>query len=453
MLPLPLFRLLAITALGFALTLTTNTLEPAVLSHKVLELAPNLPNTALGLTTFAGLLIASLAQPLVGVLSDRTRSRWGQRLPFIVIGALLAAPCLYLIALAPAFSVVVVGVLALQLAASTIMGPWQALIPDLVPASQRGRAAGLKALFDIVALVIGRQVAGYLVSRAPEWGEAALVAAVSVPVVVYALALLLTVLGLRRNTTTDARPQTTATAVSEKTPVVSRPSRAAVVSNYPEPLPEASLRRALAGTFVVDFRAHPAFLWWLINRLLFWTGFIALTTFLVFFVIDVGGLTAAAAQRYVGTLSVVLGVAVVAVTLPSGWLADRLGRQPIVAASGLIAAFGTGLVVISHDLRVVTAAGVIVGLGVGLFLSANWALVTDIVPRDEAARYLGLANIATAGGSALARLLGAALIDPVNQALGSSTAGYYLLYGLAGVLFALSALAMVPLKAVFATRD
>lgn len=457
MTPLPLLRLLAVTALGFALTLTTNTLEPAVLSHKVLALAPNLPNTALGLTTFAGLIVASLVQPLVGVLSDRTRSRWGQRLPFMVIGALVAAPCLYLIALAPDFGVVVAGVLLIQFAASAVQGPWQALIPDLVPEGQRGRAAGLKALLDILALVVGRQVAGYLVSRAPQWGDLALVAAVSVPVGVYALALAVTVWGVR--TTKDEGRTTTNTRVDMEKTVVHRPpaprlpaGSSVVSSEFNAPrsasaeAPKTSLVRALAGAFAVDWRAYPAFGWWLLNRLLFWAAFIALTTFLVFFMIDVGGLEEAEAQRYVGTLSVVLGGALVLVTLPSGWLADRLGRHPIVAAAGLIAAAGAGLLLLTHNLMVITAAGMIVGLGVGLFLSANWALVTDIVPRHEAARYLGLANIASAGGSALARLLGATLIDPVNQALGSNTAGYTLLYGLAAVLFVLSAVVVVPMK-------
>lgn len=46
-------------------------------------------------------------------------------------------------------------------------------------------------------------------------------------------------------------------------------------------------------------------------------------------------------------------------------------------------------------------------------MSTNWALATDLAPRDEAARYLGLTNIATAGGGALARLQGP-IIDLLN---------------------------------------
>ncbi len=84
-------------------------------------------------------------------------------------------------------------------------------------------------------------------------------------------------------------------------------------------------------------------------------------------------------------------------------------------------------------------------MGVGAFLSASWALATDIVPRQEAARYLGIANIATCIGSGGARLLGGVLIDPINRALGSSSSGYLLLFALAALCFLVSALVIIPL--------
>jgi MFS family permease len=93
----------------------------------------------------------------------------------------------------------------------------------------------------------------------------------------------------------------------------------------------------------------------------------------------------------------------------------------------------------------ITVAGFIVGMGIGSFLSASWALATDIVPRGEAARYLGIANIATCIGSGVARLLGGVLIDPINKALGSSSSGYLLLFALATLCFLASALVIIPL--------
>ena len=414
---LPWYRLAAVTLFSLALGVVSNTLEPAVLGHKVLRLVPEQKNTALGFTTFAGLIVAVLWQPIVGAWSDRTHSPWGRRAPYFIAGTLLVAAGLYAIALAPTFAVVVAGVLLIQLASNTVQGPWQALIPDQVPPGQRGAASGLKAAFDILAFVLGRQVSGRLVAAG------SVVGAVSVAAGLFAVVLLLTLVAARE------RPM--------------------VLPAAPQPVP-----RVLGHSFVVDWKAHPAFAWWFANRFLFWAGFIALNTFLLFYMIDVVHMAEAEAQRFVGNMSTVIGLVLLVVTLPSGWLADRVGRKPLVASAGLIAAAGTAMVLVVRTPGLITAAGALIGLGVGVFLSANWALVTDLVPQAEAARYLGIANIATAGGSGVARLLGGALIDPVNRLLGSPSAGYLCLYGLTMLAFlaGTAAILRVPEQRRLVTR-
>ena len=414
---LPWYRLAAVTLFSLALGVVSNTLEPAVLGHKVLQLVPEQKNTALGFTTFAGLIVAVLWQPIVGAWSDRTHSPWGRRAPYFIAGTLLVAAGLYAIALAPTFAVVVAGVLLIQLASNTVQGPWQALIPDQVPPGQRGAASGLKAAFDILAFVLGRQVSGRLVAAG------SVVGAVSVAAGLFAVVLLLTLVAARE------RPM--------------------VLPAAPQPVP-----RVLGHSFVVDWKAHPAFAWWFANRFLFWAGFIALSTFLLFYMIDVVHMAEAEAQRFVGNMSTVIGLVLLVVTLPSGWLADRVGRKPLVASAGLIAAVGTAMVLVVRTPGLITAAGALIGLGVGVFLSANWALVTDLVPQAEAARYLGIANIATAGGSGVARLLGGALIDPVNRLLGSPSAGYRCLYGLTMLAFlaGTAAILRVPEQRRLVTR-
>ncbi len=114
-------------------------------------------------------------------------------------------------------------------------------------------------------------------------------------------------------------------------------------------------------------------------------------------------------------------------------------------AAGLVAFAGAVLLLLVRDKTLITVAGGIIGMGIGSFLSANWALATDIVPRGEEARYLGIANIATCIGSGVARLLGGVLIDPINKLLGSSSLGYLSLFILATLCFLASALVIIPL--------
>jgi len=285
-----------------------------------------------------------------------------------------------------------------------------------VPQEQRGQASGLKAMLDIVALIVGRQAAGQLVARAPDWGTTAELAAVAVPAVAFVLALIVAARTLPDH------------------------------PHAPAPAP-ATLREVLGGSFRADFSRYPAFRWWLVHRFLFWSAFILLNTFLLFFLIEVINLDEAQAQRFMARIFTVLGMALAGVSLPTGWLADRIGRKPLVVLSSVIAGSGTLVLLLARDVTTLTVAGAIIGVGIGIFMTASWALVTDIVPSTEAARYLGIANMAAAGGSALARFLGGALIDPLNRLLSYPGAGYLAMFGVAAAFFWLSTLAAIRLPA------
>jgi MFS family permease len=140
-----------------------------------------------------------------------------------------------------------------------------------------------------------------------------------------------------------------------------------------------------------------------------------------------------------------MGLGLLLVALPAGWLADRVGRRRLVAAASLTAAGGTVLLLVAPSTTTALVAGAILGVAVGVFLTASWALATQIVPGMEAARMLGLANIATAAGSGLARLSGGLIIDPFNRLTGSTAGGYMLLYALAGGAFVAGAVAILRL--------
>lgn len=413
---LPWPRLLALASFGFALTLITNTLDPAIYGHKVLELAPERPNTLLGFSTAAGSVLSILLAPLVGALSDRTRSSWGRRIPFFVIGIPVLFTALFSIGFAPSAIFFLLGVLLYRVGDNLIFPAWEALYPDQVPIQQRGLASGMKSAMDIFAVLVGRFAAGELMARAAENGDRALWLAISIPAIGLLLALAITWVALR---------------------------------GLPQPKTSATVNSALslATIFRFDWRKHRVFIWWLVNRFLFWTGFVILGTFLLFFVIDVIGLAEADAQRYLARLSLVLGGAILIVAIPAGRLADRIGRRPLVIAACALAAVGTGLIVFLRDLNGLAVAAALIGLGSGIYNSANFALLTDIVPAREAGRFLGLSNMAGAGGGALARFLGAVLIDPINALSDDRSTGYLTLYALAAILFGLSTWAALRLSA------
>jgi MFS family permease len=415
---LSFLRLLVISLLGFALTFSSNIQDPPLMTYKVRQLAPNLPNTTLGILGFIGLLVAMAVQPIIGVFSDRARSKLGRRLPFFIGGAFLIALSLFLLTAAPALWVLLIGVILIQFSSNILQGPWQALIPDLVPESQHGTASSLKATMDIIATVVAGLVAGILLGTLGQklWGANAVFVAAAAPVVVFILFIILT--GVWAREPADA-------------------TNAVIASR--------SVGQALRNAFYVNFKETPVFGWWFANRILFWGAFIAINSFLINYLVDVIRMDQAGAQGFYGQIKVILGGALVVLALLAGWLSDRFGRKPVMLIAGLVAFAGTVMLLFVREKPLIIVAGAIIGMAIGAFLSANWALATDFVPRQEAARYLGIANIATCIGSGGARLLGGVLIDPINRALGSNSSGYLLLFALAAVCFLVSALVIIPL--------
>jgi MFS family permease len=89
------------------------------------------------------------------------------------------------------------------------------------------------------------------------------------------------------------------------------------------------------------------------------------------------------------------------------------------------------------QLMAVYVGGSLIGASAGLFYSASWALGTDLVPREQAGRYLGLSNLAGAGAGAVGAYIGGPIADKM---------GYGLLFSLYGVLFLLSVVALAGIR-------
>jgi len=110
----------------------------------------------LGLALGAGAFISMIAAPVFGALSDRIRLPGGRRKPWIVIGSVGNAIGLvglaYLIQPGHPESVVrwAVVFLFVELFNNIATGPYSALIPDLVPAEQRGSASGWLGLMTML---------------------------------------------------------------------------------------------------------------------------------------------------------------------------------------------------------------------------------------------------------------------------------------------------------------
>jgi MFS family permease len=113
---------------------------------------------SLALVASVGALVAMVGNPLFGRISDRTSGRHGRRRPWMVIGVVLGSLGILIVAVAPNIAVVLLGWCIAQLFFNALLAALVAVLPDQVPAVQRGLVSGILGVCLPIASVSGTYV-------------------------------------------------------------------------------------------------------------------------------------------------------------------------------------------------------------------------------------------------------------------------------------------------------
>jgi Na+/melibiose symporter-like transporter len=391
-----------ITIFGFALAALWSSLHSIVLPLRLLDfVAESEKNTYLGLLTFTGLILAMAVQPIAGTISDRSGFSWGRRRPYVLLGTIIGILLLPGIGYFGSYAAIFLIYCLLQVSTNTAQGPYQAFIPDLVPEGKRGLASGVKSLLEIVGGIALVRLIGYFMGQYST-GEGSF----WLWLVLGALATVLTVKERARSGS-----------------------------------PQLPFLPTLYKSFKIDVKANSDFVLFLVSRLLIFMALATIQTFALFYLRDVIGVANPATAT--ADLLIAAGIGMMVAVYPAGRLSDRIGRRPVVVSSGLLGALGILVIFFSPSYGYIIFGGAILGIATGAFMSSNWALATDLVARGEEARYLGLTNLATAGGAALARLIGP-VIDFFNRY--TPGLGYQVMLGTCFVYFIAGSLLLIKIR-------
>lgn len=462
------FDAITMNIIYFGITLRSQTLTPLIAPLLVQQfVGESSKGSAYGTIRLVTLMVALLVQALAGALSDRSTSRFGKRRPFIALSGILEIIAFIAVGIIAGTMEGMAGyyalfaVLIFSMVSSNIgHGAAQGLIPDLVPTEKRGRYSAIKAFFELpLPLIVVAFTVSRMVSNGNIWGAIITIS------VVMAATTLLTMFVREEPQKGPAKPidwqavgrlvlmTLTFTAiillvgwgVRQLLPTLqSLPNQQSRVLIAIVGVVGMLIAVAVGVIFSVRISLgeqaskRPSFTWWVINRLAFLVGANNLSSFVLYFIQE--RFPQFAGERAAGPTSqlmLVVGIAILLISLPGGWLTDKFGKKPLIFFSGILAFLGTLIVIIATTMPVIYVGGVLIGLATGIFFSANWALGTDLVPADQSGKWLGISNLAGAGAGAVGAYIGGPIGD---------SAGYVLLMGLYGFLFLFSTLALFRIK-------
>jgi len=377
-----------------------------LLPNQIAALNPGEKANHLALLFAITSVFSTLTTPIAGALSDRTRTRWGRRSPWIAVASLIGSMALFGVSWQTSFwSLMVLWVMA-TVAYNSMQPAMTTVIADRFAPETRGAVSGIVGAGMTAGLTAGTVVAGYLAG--------AQVLAYSLFAVAIAVSCLAFVLINREPSSAEA------------------PAR-------------AFSWKAFAASFWISPKKHPDFAWAFAGRFTVYMGYQAVAAYLLYILRDYIGLSDAASNRTIANLAMLTLVCLIVSSLTSGFLSDKLQRRkPFVIASSLI--MGCAMVaplVLPNMTGMWIYAGVI-GVGYGMFMSIDMALMTQVLPKSavgDEGKDLGVLTTAVNIPQIISPVMAAVLL----HLFGNNYAAIFI----AAIVFVFgSALCVAPIKGV-----
>ncbi len=357
--------------------------------------------TNLTIATVVGVLAAVITNPIAGALSDRTTSRLGRRRPWFLVGSMLSAVTLALMANATSLVALVIWWAIFHIAANAILAGLSAVVPDQVPLRQRATVSAFVSL----SLPLGAVMGALLVTRVATSTQMSYYIFIGLLLIV----MMLFILVLRD-----------------------------------KPLPKEAAPRFHLATFLAGFWVNPVkypdFGWAWLTRFLVYLSYFTALGYLLYFLQDAVHYQKAA--QGVTTFQIILTGTLLLSSVASGVLSDRLQRRKaFVVGASLVIALSFLILAFFQTWLAVEIAGGVLGLGFGAYLGVDIALITQLLPSANArGKDLGVINIANAFPQIVGVSIAAFVVNTFHS--------YTLLFVLAAILALLGAGLIQRIKSV-----
>lgn len=381
--------------LGFANAGATIALLPVLfvlIPAQVNQINPQNAATNLALVLSVGAASAMIGNPLAGALSDRTTSRFGRRRPWILVGMILTACGLAVLANSRSILLLMAGWAMVQFFGNMLYAAYGAVLPDRVPVNQRGTTQALVGFASPIGIILGDLFSGRVQDYRAGY---------------YPIILVLVIL----------------TTV--------------FLFYYHEPrlpkgvLPHFRLRSFLS-SFWINPQKYPSFSLAWVAWFLVWMGFSMGTGgYLFLFIQNITEYTSLypghEVKEGIANLQIMQILWGVPLMMLMAVMSDRIRRRKVfVTAGALLVSLGMAMLGFFTRWNIVMIAGVTIGAGFWIYYSLGLAMISQVLPSASShGKDLGVINIAATLPQTFMPTVGALVLNTIGV---SSPLSYTVLF-------------------------
>jgi MFS family permease len=331
-------------------------------------------------------LLGIFIQPWMGNRSDHTRTSWGRRIPYLVVGMPLAALLFVAIPHAAAsLPLLILVMFGYALVANSFKPIAESLLPDFVPPERRSRANAAVKIAASLTVMVAALISIFLIDDHPKLSFA-------VPSILMVTSVVVLAVKLR-----DSRSPAYKAAIEEER------------EGHDEAAPGGPPRtrvRAIVLDIVRDSDRSRLLL--IVSILLFGGAWAASRALMTPYGMEALDMSRGAA----GGLTLPSGVAFIIAAYPVARLAERFGRLQVMMVGMTL--FAAGMVL---GTVVQTPAGAVIGLcvaaaGASSFLVNAVVVLWNLAPSDRVVgTYTGLYTVGWVSGGFLGPALVGGMVD------------------------------------------
>lgn len=400
----PLGRLLVGMVFGqFGYTMATVIPLAILLVFKFIETDPTNITADFSIVTGVGAIINIVFAYVGGAISDRTTLSFGRRRTWIMIGSIVGAAALMGVATAKSINMIVVYWCIALLFYNFAFASYSALIPDQVEEKHRGKASGIIGLFNPIA-ILGGMIMMTALNSLPLIMKFGVLSIISVTGAIIACILV-------------------------KDPPISeyKSSNKGEATSFSEKM----------GRIYPSPKKYPYFSWACLTRFLAAVAF-ASQTYATIYLMQKFSIAQEAVTGIATLGSLINTVTLALASVVGGVLSDKFRKQkPFVGGAAIMLGIGVWIMAFAPSVTVYFISQAVIGLGFGMFLAVDIALVARVLPnKEDAAKDFGIMNVANSIAGSVVPVIATPLI-----ALG----GFALFYGILGIGGLLSAAAVAPI--------
>lgn len=338
----------------------------------------------MGMDNVLGIFI----QPWMGNRSDRTRTSWGRRIPFLVVGMPLAALLFLTIPhVAASLPLLILVMFGYALVANSFKPIAESLLPDFIPPERRSRANAVVKIAASLTVMVAALISIFLIDEHPKLSFA-------IPAILMVVSLAVLAAKVRDNRSPAYR-----SALDEE-----REEQGTAA-------PGARVRDTVLD-IVRD--ADRSRLLLIVSILLFGGAWAAMRALMTPYGMEVLGMSRGDA----GGLTLPSGVAFIVAAYPVARLAERFGRLRVMTVGMTVFVAGMVLGTVVH-----TPTGTVVGLcvataGAASFLVNAVVVLWNLAPSDRVVgTYTGLYTVGWVSGGFLGPALVGGMVDLTSWSL------------------------------------